>query len=59
MAEIQEEAGDQAGAERLYRAAADAGNAYALTRLAEIQEEAGDQAGACIGPPPTPEALTF
>ncbi|MET7914105.1 hypothetical protein ABZS98_39050 [Streptomyces avermitilis] len=46
LAEAREKAGDQQGAERLYRAAADAGHTFALTRRARLQEEAEDQQGA-------------
>lgn len=42
---MREEAGDQAGAEILYRQAADQGNTNALYRSARMREEAGDQDG--------------
>ncbi|WP_184920817.1 SEL1-like repeat protein [Saccharothrix ecbatanensis] len=45
-ADARERAGDRAGAERHFRHAAAAGDAYALTRLARIREQAGDHAGA-------------
>lgn len=46
LVEMREVAGDQEGAERLYRVAADTGDPSALVWLAEMREKAGDQEGA-------------
>ncbi|MET9454593.1 transcriptional regulator [Streptomyces canus] len=42
LAELQEEAGDREGAERLYRAAAESRFPHALSELARMRQEAGD-----------------
>ncbi len=46
LAALREQAGDQEGAETLYREAVDHGMVDALVRLAALREQAGDQEGA-------------